>query len=137
MSVAVCFENQSFPHSFSKSFSSPSIVSNMKLSCLVTLASLFLGLGNPFVLPNPTQNCSTFAQDYSESVASQNATIINSTLILANSAAGNNFTFCMVFGQVAYEGNNSLNFQLYLPDATAWTGRFVAVGNYSFNMNLD
>lgn len=101
----------------------------MKLSYFMALVAL-VALAQSLVLPELIQNCSTFAKDFTESMTSQNATIINSTLVPANSAAGNNYTFCKVLGQVAYEGNNTLNFQLYLPEAMAWTGRFMAVGQY-------
>ncbi|KAF8852697.1 tannase and feruloyl esterase [Acephala macrosclerotiorum] len=109
----------------------------MKLSSYMALVALLAALAQSLVLPEPTHNCSTFAQDFTESVASYNATITNSTLVLANSAAGNNYTFCKIFGQVTYEGNNTLNFQLYLPDAPAWTGRFMAVGNGGMAGTID
>ncbi|PVH72277.1 tannase and feruloyl esterase [Cadophora sp. DSE1049] len=109
----------------------------MKLSSFLALVALLAALARSLVLPESAQNCFTFAQDFAGSVASQSATLINSTLILANSAAGNNYTFCKIVAQVTYEGNNSLNFQLYLPDATAWTGRFMAVGNGGMAGTID
>lgn len=83
-----------------------------------------------FVLPKPTQNCSTFAESLAKSFASQKVTIMNSTLIPANSTSSNEHEYCQLVGKVAYTNNDTLNFQVYLPDATAYAGRFMAVGKF-------
>ncbi|CZR52794.1 related to feruloyl esterase B precursor [Phialocephala subalpina] len=109
----------------------------MKSLAIAVLIALIATHVKALVLSTPSQNCSTFAQDFAQSVSSQNATIINSTLVPANSAAGNNYTFCKVYGQVAYAGNDTLNFQLYLPEIEMWSGRFMAVGNGGMAGTID
>ena len=102
----------------------------MKLSMIVYVgaSALVTSVAQSLVLPKPTQNCSTFAQTISHSFAGQEVTIINSTLVPANSTGSSEFEYCQLYGKIAYAGNNTLNFQVYLPDATAYTGRFMAVG---------
>ena len=99
---------------------------SMKIS--LGALSLLSSAVQSFVLPAPTRDCSTFAATLAKTFAGQTTTIVNATLIPANSTSGNEYEYCQVIGKVAYGGNNTLNFQLYLPDATAYTGRFMAVG---------
>lgn len=101
----------------------------MKLSifCLGALA-LFPNVQS-LALLKPTQDCSsTFILSLARSFSGQPTIILNATLIPANSRGGNEYDYCQVIGKVAYPSNNTLNFQVYLPEATAYTGRFMAVG---------
>ena len=43
---------------------------------------------------------------------------------------GNKFALCRVTGTIAYgdNGNDTLNFELWLPDKSTYNGRYVAVG---------
>jgi hypothetical protein len=103
----------------------------MKFSIYVVAgaAPAFLSLlAQSFVLPSPTENCSTFTEAISSSLADQQITVINTTLVLSNSTSQNIYEYCLVNAQVAYTKNDTLSFQMYLPDASAWTGRFMAVG---------
>ncbi|KAH8598407.1 tannase and feruloyl esterase [Bisporella sp. PMI_857] len=89
------------------------------------------------VLPKLTQNCSTLTESLAQSFAGKKVTIINTALIPANSTSGNEYEYCQVIGKVAYTSNNTLNFNVYLPDATAYTGRFMAVGNGGMAGTID
>ena len=104
----------------------------MKFSSSVSfwaIALLFSDVQS-FVLLKPTQDCFTLTQSLQKSFRGQDTTILNTTLVPANSVSGNNYEYCQVIGKVAYADNNTLNFQVYLPDATAYTGRFMAVGKF-------
>ena len=124
--VASCLSNSSV------------LVETMKflsMTSLWALVLLFLEVQS-FVLPKPTQNCSTFAASLSKSFAGQKITIFNATLVLANSTS-NDYEYCQVVGKVAYGNNDTLNFQVYLPEATAYTGRFMAVGLFNPFLLMD
>jgi hypothetical protein len=105
----------------------------MKLSIYpvaLTVAALsyLFPLAHSFVHPSPTKNCSNFAGAIAKSLAGQQTTIINTTLVPSNSTSKNIYEYCLVNAQVAYTRNDTLVFQMYLPDSAAYTGRFMAVG---------
>lgn len=97
---------------------------------VLPLSALLLPSVHSLTLPRSTQDCISFAQT---APAIQNVTLLNSTLISANnlnlSGTLNSPSFCRVLGQVAYGSNDTLNFQLWLPDPASYNGRFMAVGN--------
>ena len=80
-----------------------------------------------FVLPRSTANCSTFEKFLQQSLGGLNTTVTSTVLIAANSSS-NVHDYCQVVGSVAYTSNDSLHFEVWLPDAEAYTGRFMAVG---------
>jgi hypothetical protein len=61
-------------------------------------------------------------------------TLINSTLVprdaLNISGVTNEIAFCQIFGYVTYGRNETLNFQLWLPDERIYEQRFMAIGQY-------
>lgn len=79
-------------------------------------------------------DCMTFIQNLS---LPENTTITNTTHHqphTVNVTSGsqniyNKYAFCEVDGIVSYGRNSSLHFSVYLPDATSYNGRFMAVGN--------
>ena len=87
-----------------------------------------------WVLPAPTKDCSKFAGTAALLFPNGNTTLVNSTLVPEGGVEVLNVTnalaFCRVFGQVSYGGNDTLNFQLWMPDVLAYEGRFMAVGEY-------
>lgn len=58
--------------------------------------------------------------------------IINSTYIAAGSldidGLNNTIPFCRVFASVAYPHNNSVVYEVWLPDASQHNGRYLSVG---------
>jgi hypothetical protein len=96
----------------------------------VVVPGLLTSPAHSFVLPNPTKNCSNFAEAIAKSLAGQQTTIINTTLVPATSTSQNVYEYCLVNAQVAYTRNDTLVFQMFLPDAAAYTGRFLAVGEF-------
>jgi feruloyl esterase len=108
----------------------------MKLSLAISLFAVALLLPHvkSLVLPKPSQDCSIFAKSLVKSFSGQEITIVNSTLVPANSPNKNEYEYCQVIGKVAYASNDTLNFQVYLPDSTAYNGRFMAVGKFKFSM---
>ncbi|KAF2177075.1 tannase and feruloyl esterase [Zopfia rhizophila CBS 207.26] len=67
--------------------------------------------------------------------ASEPLKLFNSTYVEAGglniSLTGqvNQFPFCRVYAQVAYGNNDTLNFEVWLPDAGSYNKRLMAVGN--------
>ncbi|KAI5198648.1 tannase and feruloyl esterase [Aureobasidium subglaciale] len=49
----------------------------------------------------------------------------------------NKFAFCEVDGVVSYGSNSTLHFSVYMPDASSYNGRFMAVGNGGMAGTLD
>jgi hypothetical protein len=62
----------------------------------------------------------------------EGVSIINATFIAASglnvSGTLNNVSFCRVFAEVAYGDNDTVGFEVWLPDGTQYNGRFLAVG---------
>jgi hypothetical protein len=96
----------------------------MRVVSRTPLTILLLPSVHSLTIPRNPQDCNAFSQN---APSIQNVTLINSTLILAYE---NTSSFCKVLGQVAYGSNDTLNFQLWLPDADSYNGRFMAVGNF-------
>ncbi|KAF7531270.1 hypothetical protein G7054_g9036 [Neopestalotiopsis clavispora] len=63
----------------------------------------------------------------------EGVSIINATSIPASglnvSGTLNTVSFCRVFAEVAYGDNDTVGFEVWLPDGTQYNGRFLAVGN--------
>jgi hypothetical protein len=79
-------------------------------------------------------SCSALAEK-SGSLGGLNGTVLtNSTWIPAGAknASGtlNTAAFCQVTGKVSYPTNNYVVFEAWLPEETAYNGRFVAVGKF-------
>ncbi|KAI5247141.1 tannase and feruloyl esterase [Aureobasidium subglaciale] len=49
----------------------------------------------------------------------------------------NRYAFCEVEGVLSYGSNSTLHFSVYLPDASSYNGRFMAVGNGGMAGTLD
>jgi feruloyl esterase len=87
-------------------------------------------------------DCMTFVQNLS---LPENTTITNTTHYqphTVNVTSGtqniyNKYAFCAVDGVISYGSNSSLHFSVYLPDATSYNGRFMAVGNGGMAGTLD
>ncbi|KAH0029349.1 tannase and feruloyl esterase, partial [Aureobasidium melanogenum] len=87
-------------------------------------------------------DCVTFIRNLS---LPENTTITNTThhqphTVNVTSGAQNiynKYAFCEVDGIISYGKNSSLHFSVYLPDALAYNGRFMAVGNGGMAGTLD
>jgi feruloyl esterase len=83
------------------------------------------------VLPRTSQDCSSFAS--SVDLSEYNGSVLNATYHSTNSVnitnVFNDIPFCEVYGTIAYGSNDSLVFALWLPDASSYEQRFMAVGN--------
>lgn len=84
-------------------------------------------------LRTSTPDCTSFAT--SVDLTEYSATILNSTYHPAQtvnvSTTFNSIPFCEIYGSISYGANNndSLAFALWLPDASHYNNRFLAVGN--------
>ncbi|KAI0834695.1 feruloyl esterase [Hypoxylon sp. FL0890] len=78
------------------------------------------------------KECSEFASSLPR-IGVPGLTILNSSHVPEKSinidGTVNAISLCRLFGKVPYAGNNSVIFELWLPAAENYTGRFVVVGN--------
>ena len=116
--------------------SGPAWISYEKMWTLIFAVVLWPVLSWTWVLPSPTQSCPSLAALHAASSAvGSGTTLINSTLVpiggLNVSNTVNQVSFCQVLGSVAYGDNETLNFQLWLPDEKIYQGRFMAVGKFA------
>ncbi|KAI1867801.1 uncharacterized protein JN550_006942 [Neoarthrinium moseri] len=67
--------------------------------------------------------------------------IINATYVPAASlnisGSFNQFPFCRVYAQVPYPENNTVGFEVWLPEPKSYNGNFLAVGNGGFAGNVE
>ncbi|KAI1138599.1 feruloyl esterase [Hypoxylon sp. FL0543] len=79
------------------------------------------------------KECSEFATSVSRIGGTLGRVILNSSHVPEKSinidGTVNAIPLCRLFGKVPYAGNNSVIFELWLPAADSYTGRFVVVGN--------
>lgn len=77
------------------------------------------------------EDCANFASSVqSLPIGSE---ILNATFYSSNSLnisnVFNSIPICRVYGQVGYAGNNSVTYEVWLPETGSYNGRFVVVGN--------
>ncbi|KAI1342696.1 tannase and feruloyl esterase-domain-containing protein [Xylariaceae sp. FL0016] len=81
-------------------------------------------------------DCTQFATSIREANASN--TILNASYILEQtlnvSGVLNNVSFCRLFGEVGYAGNNAVNFELWLPASASYNSRFLVIGECNGGM---
>lgn len=53
-----------------------------------------------------------------------------SVVAAQNVTVNNNATFCRVVGVIPYGPNNTLNFEVWLPEADSYNERYLSVGTY-------
>lgn len=79
---------------------------------------------------NTHPDCASFATVAGSSIG--DVILINSTAVPANSlnisGEANTAPFCRLFAQVPYPTNNSVLFEIWMPDPEAYNGRFLALG---------
>lgn len=101
----------------------------MKLSAAVRLLAFATSSITSAV---PKNSCLALTDDARYLLKTWRATLRSSTPIPAGgivvSGVSNQVAFCQVVASVAYGGNETLNFQLWLPDTSMYKGRFMAVG---------
>jgi hypothetical protein len=107
----------------------------LQLLCvsLAFLASVVRGL------PGPKQH------DSCASLRQSTGYVVSSSQVLAGELAdvsavaaqnvteSNNATFCRVIGVIPYGSNNTLNFEVWLPEAENYNERYLSVGTYEFD----
>jgi hypothetical protein len=100
----------------------------MKFSTITSVAAtaaFFLSIGAQSIALEKPTSCSNLTESAASKLQRQSGTIINTTLVAATSSTPE---YCKVIASIAYGKNDTLNFQVYLPAAHNWTGRFMAVG---------
>ncbi|KAF9877424.1 feruloyl esterase [Colletotrichum karsti] len=84
-------------------------------------------------------SCDSLAELVKESVPG--LTSVKSALVPANtlniSTVFNSASFCRVNGTVPYPENNTVLFEVWLPEASSYNGRFLAVGNGGLAGKID
>ncbi|KAF2653251.1 tannase and feruloyl esterase [Lophiostoma macrostomum CBS 122681] len=72
-----------------------------------------------------------------------NYTIVNTTLVQAGEFkldgldSTNSLTFCRVISKMPYGINSTINFEVWLPESTSYSGRYLSVGNGGFAGTID
>lgn len=94
---------------------------------MIALSSIF-SLAEASILRNPALACSSLVEHGANIGANiQSATLIPSGGLNVSNVL-NNISFCQVVANVPYAPNDTLSFQLWLPDESIYQGRFMAVG---------
>ncbi|KAI0884285.1 feruloyl esterase [Annulohypoxylon maeteangense] len=90
--------------------------------------------------PWQAEECSKFASSFSKT-SDIGRSILNATHIPVKavniSGTLNTLPLCRLFGQVPYPQNNSVIFELWLPAAEKYNGRFLVVGNGGMAGTID
>lgn len=85
--------------------------------------------------PKPTASCSSVVKDARNLLRGWDTTVHSAAAVAAAamtvSGVSNEAPFCRVVASIAYGGNETLNFELWLPENNAYGGRFMAVGTSS------
>ncbi|KAJ4394785.1 hypothetical protein N0V93_004005 [Gnomoniopsis smithogilvyi] len=96
---------------------------------------LFLSLHSAIVLAQAMTQCERLVSSIS------GYGIINSTHVAADrlsiGGVANTIPFCRVFASLPYALNNSLVYEVWLPDAAQYNGRYLSVGNGGFAGVID
>lgn len=85
--------------------------------------------------PQETSDCASFAASLP---LPANVTLLSSSSLPQNAFSNPNFagtnsiTFCRVVGEAPYAVNDTVGFELWLPENGAYNGRYVAVGKSTF-----
>lgn len=95
---------------------------------LVFLAPVVKGLSGP----KRHDNCASL--DYGSNYVVSSTQVLAgglaniSTVAAQNVTENNNATFCRVIGVMPYGSNNTLNFEVWLPEAERYNERYLSVG---------
>ncbi|KAL0571964.1 hypothetical protein V5O48_009990 [Marasmius crinis-equi] len=111
---------------------------NKAVSLLSCLAWSLVGLTSAASL-DALASCGTFAQDPSHNESDyqiQRSKYYGRGSLNINNIT-NNVAFCRVYGQVPYGDNNTVNFELWLPEADSYRGSYLAVGNGGMAGTID
>jgi hypothetical protein len=97
-----------------------------------TVVGLLAFATSSITAPAPNKSCLSLTDDTQHLLQTFRATLESSTPIpiggMVVSGVSNRVAFCEVVASVGYGGNETLNFQLWLPDTSIYEGRFMAVG---------
>jgi feruloyl esterase len=89
--------------------------------------------------PGSKDPCLSLVHESRSSLLIHDTTLMSSVHVpigaMIISGTANKVAFCQVVGSVAYGGNETLNFELWLPDISIYEGRFMAVGRYIVELN--
>lgn len=87
-------------------------------------------------LPGPIQHDSCAALSHSAKYIVSSSQVFAgevaniSAVTAQNVTESNNAAFCRVIGAIPYGPNNTLNFEVWLPDAGIYNERYLSVGAY-------
>lgn len=104
----------------------------LRLVCtLITCVASFVAGLPKEVVHDP---CASL-QAGADHVVRSHVVVIGGTANISNVAAqnlttSNAFTFCRVVGRMPYGPNNTLNFEVWLPEAESYNDRYLSVGAY-------
>ncbi|KAF2096431.1 tannase and feruloyl esterase [Rhizodiscina lignyota] len=92
----------------------------------------------------PPSPCASLPQaahhlGFSKHIQYDSSSLEVGTLNLTGVTGTNNYSLCRVIGTIAYgtKYNNTLNFELWLPDSSNYNGRYLSIGNGGFAGTID
>lgn len=107
---------------------------------LIIFASSFSYLASGYIYPltGTATQCESFG---SSQVTGLDSVILNSTSVAAGALSidgvNNSIAFCRVFASVSYAGsNNSVIYEVWLPDSSYYNGRYLSVGKFTITPDL-
>lgn len=122
--------------SFWPSTTASSAKTTTLLLCL--LASLPQAQSIQQLLPDPRDRCAEIKARHPQD---NDLIVTNATFVEAHalnlSGTFNALPFCRLASRLAYGSNDSLNFEVWLPDDVEYNGRFLAVGNGGMAGTID
>jgi hypothetical protein len=97
---------------------------------LVVLVSGLSAVAAYFV-PHPSEkvqsnNCASLKNGENYTIGTN--LVQAGALSIQNLTGVNNATFCRVLGQIPYGNNNTINFEVWLPETSEYNGRYLSVG---------
>lgn len=110
-------------------------VINISIMLLLGLGMVAVALGSPLVTWSNSTQCSNFSSlniTLPDNVHLINTTSVDSGALNITGVTGvNSSPFCRVLGTISYgaKGNDTLRFEVWLPDAT-YNGRYLSVGEF-------
>lgn len=99
-------------------------------NAITKIAFMFSCTRSSFVPKASVATCSNLATSLGPLFETSGVKITSTTLRPPNATAGNTYEYCAVVGIIHYtpSRNDSLSFNVFLPDPARYTGRFMAVG---------
>ena len=96
------------------------------MKCCSGILIAFASYAFAAAIGDPSDTCASLIKGADYAV---NSTLVGPGELKLDGVVGvNRFTLCRVIGKIPYEGNSTLNFEVWLPEAPIYKGRYLSVG---------